>query len=190
MCNVCKFFKIIFVRIWACFLSVLKNETWFITLFLYCIEKDVTKNNHCQEPFLFHQKEMILNFPDCWRFLNLLSLWSQDICWWPGLTSKVLVFTFSFKSKEVCLISSFSIHFWTYIKWVPHDPWQSLLCPVSWGCRIHWLQLCRGVRPPPTSVLDMTLNNLMVRFQQCWSFGECRVPLHCHRSQVHSGLEW
>ena len=53
------------------------------------------------------------------------------------------------------------------------------------------LQLCRGVRPPPpTSVLDMTLNNLMVRFQQCWSFGECGVPLRYHRSQVHSGPEW
>ena len=22
-------------------------------------------------------------------------------------------------------------------------------CPVSWGCRIDWLHLCRGVRPPP-----------------------------------------
>ena len=22
-------------------------------------------------------------------------------------------------------------------------------CTVSWGCRIHWLHLCRGVRPPP-----------------------------------------
>ena len=63
-------------------------------------------------------------------------------------------------------------------------------CPVSWGCRIHWLYLCRGVRPPLTSVLDMTLNNLMVRFQQCWSLEECGVPLHCHRSQVHSGPEW
>ena len=46
------------------------------------------------------------------------------------------------------------------------------------------------VRPRLTSVLDMTLNNLMVRFQQCWSFGECGVPLHCHRSQVHTGPEW
>ena len=26
----------------------------------------------------------------------------------------------------------------------------------------------------------MTLNNLMVSFQQCWSFGECGVPLYCH----------
>ena len=33
-----------------------------------------------------------------------------------------------------------------------------LICPVGWGCRIHRLHLCRGVRtPPPTSVLDMTL---------------------------------
>ena len=63
-------------------------------------------------------------------------------------------------------------------------------CPVGWGCRIHWLHLCRGGKTTPTSVLDMTLNNLMVRFQQCWSFGECGGPLHCHRSQVHSGPEW
>ena len=58
-------------------------------------------------------------------------------------------------------------------------------CPVSWGYRIHWLHLCKGVRPPPKRVSwYMTLNNLMVRLQQCWSFGECRVPLHCH------GPEW
>ena len=73
----------------------------------------------------------------------------------------------------------------------PTPPLGQDICPVSWGCRIHWLHLCRGVSPPPlTSVLVMTLNNLMVRFQQCWSFGECGVPLHCHRSQVHSGPEW
>ena len=33
-----------------------------------------------------------------------------------------------------------------------------------WGCRIRRLHLYRGV-PPPTSVLNMTLNNLMVRLQ-------------------------
>ena len=60
-------------------------------------------------------------------------------------------------------------------------------CPVGWGCRIHRLLLCRGVRPPTTSVLYMILNYLMVRFQQCWSFGESGVSLHCHCSQVHSG---
>ena len=60
------------------------------------------------------------------------------------------------------------------------------ICPVSWGCRIHRLLLCSGVRlPPPNECPDMTLNNLIVRFQQCRSFVECRVPLYCHCSQVH-----
>ena len=27
------------------------------------------------------------------------------------------------------------------------------------------------------SVLEVTLNNLMVRVQWCWNFGECGVPL-------------
>ena len=38
------------------------------------------------------------------------------------------------------------------------------------------LQRCKT---PPMSVLDMTRNNLIVWFQKCWSFGECRVPLYC-----------
>ena len=33
------------------------------------------------------------------------------------------------------------------------------------------------VKTLPTSALDMTLNNLMVRFQEWWSFGECGLPL-------------
>ena len=28
---------------------------------------------------------------------------------------------------------------------------QKTNCPVGWGCRIHWLLLCRGVRPPITT---------------------------------------
>ena len=27
-------------------------------------------------------------------------------------------------------------------------------CPVGWGCRIHWLHLCRGVRLPPNECPD------------------------------------
>ena len=42
----------------------------------------------------------------------------------------------------------------------------------------------------PRCVLYMTLNNLMVRFQWCWSLGECGVVLRCHRSQAHSGSDW
>ena len=64
-------------------------------------------------------------------------------------------------------------------------------CQVGWGCRIHWQQLCRGVRPPlPMSALDLTLNNLMVRLQWRWGFGEYGAPLHCHCSQVLSGPAW
>ena len=41
---------------------------------------------------------------------------------------------------------------------------HNVTCPVGWGCRIHRLHLCTGVRHPhPTTVLDMTLNNLMVK---------------------------
>ena len=62
-----------------------------------------------------------------------------------------------------------------------------LYIPVGWGHTIHKLHLCRGGKTPPTSVLDMTLDNLMVRFQWFWSFGKCGALRHCHRSQVHSG---
>ena len=65
-----------------------------------------------------------------------------------------------------------------------------MYCPVVWGCKIHRLHPCRGVRPLPTSFLDMTRNNLMVRFQWCWDFGKFEAPLHCYCSQVHSGPEW
>ena len=54
--------------------------------------------------------------------------------------------------------------------------------PVGWGCRIHRLQICRRVILSPMSVLD--------RIWKCWSIGECRVPLHCYYSQVHSDPEW
>ena len=33
-------------------------------------------------------------------------------------------------------------------------------------------------------------DNLMVRFQWCWDFGECRAPLHWHCSQAHSDPVW
>ena len=35
------------------------------------------------------------------------------------------------------------------------------ICPICWDSRIHRLYLCRGVRLRPTSVLIMTLNNLI-----------------------------
>ena len=46
-----------------------------------------------------------------------------------------------------------------------------------------WL-VQRG-KTPPNECPVMTLNSLMLRFQQCWSFGECGVPFQCHHSQVN-----
>ena len=60
-------------------------------------------------------------------------------------------------------------------------------CPVSWGCRIHRLILCRRVRP----------HNECPGYNTKQSDGEVsvmlelwRILLHCHRFQVHSGPEW
>ena len=48
--------------------------------------------------------------------------------------------------------------------------------PVDLDCSRSQMHVCREVRPhPTTSVLNMTLNYLMVGLQS-WSFGECRIP--------------
>ena len=52
-----------------------------------------------------------------------------------------------------------------------------ILSLVGWGCRIHQLHLGKGVRSSHSiSVLDIALNNLMMRLQSC-SFR--KVHLHC-----------
>ncbi len=80
---------------------------------------------------------------------------------------------------------------WLYSTSSSLNDLTNIYCLVGWGCKIHRLLHWRRVRPhPTTSVLDMTLNNMMVRFQQCWSFGECGVFFYCHRSLLNSGPEW
>ena len=81
-------------------------------------------------------------------------------------------------------------HTYIYTYWLIVMQTFTVHCPVGWSCRIHRLHLRRGVRPHPVRVLKMTLNNLMVRFQWCWGFGECGVPLNYHCSQVHPRLAW
>ena len=61
-----------------------------------------------------------------------------------------------------------------------------------WLCNTPTVPLQKG-KTTPMSVLDMTLNNLIVRFQRCCGFVECGAPLHCYCSQVHSarrGSTW
>ena len=78
-----------------------------------------------------------------------------------------------FSSNSSFIITSLSFNFLLFLlfhllqfySFIFYLKPTSLSCPVSWGCRTHQLLLCRGVRPPPPmSALDMTLNNLMVRF--------------------------
>ena len=38
-------------------------------------------------------------------------------------------------------------------------------CPVGWGSKMHRLHLFRRVRPSPNECPDMTLNNMIVKFQ-------------------------
>ena len=74
-----------------------------------------------------------------------------------------------------------------YEKLIFKFPTISISSPVGWGFRLHRLHLCRVARTrPPTSVMIMPLNDLMVRLQ-LWRFGESRVTPHYHCSQVHSG---
>ena len=40
-----------------------------------------------------------------------------------------------------------------------------------------------------TSVLGMTLNNLMIRLQYAGALGNAEYLFYCHRSQVHSDPE-
>ena len=60
---------------------------------------------------------------------------------------------------------------------------------VGGGCRIHRLLLCRRFRPR-MSVLDITLSELMVRLNQCRSFRDGGVTLHCNPSQVQFDPVW
>ena len=60
---------------------------------------------------------------------------------------------------------------------------------VGMGCCIYQLHLCRWITPQQRVSGFITLNNLM-RLHLCSIFGKCGAPLHCHRSQVHSDLEW
>ena len=72
------------------------------------------------------------------------------------------------------------------ITWIcyPED-----FCPVGYSCRIHRLHLCRGVRPPPTTTKQVSRIWHQTIWWWCCSFVECKVPLHCHCSQVPSGAE-
>ena len=61
--------------------------------------------------------------------------------------------------------------------------------PVGWGCRIHRLHLCRGVRLPnacPVYDAKQSDGEVLVMLELRRMLSSLSLPL----SQVHSGLEW
>ena len=110
---------------------------------------------------------LITNGLDCWisipnekcRFINSL------------------LFVEGIKNFLLCLFVSLSLSLsltFPFSVFCPSPPFSS----VGWGCRIHQLHFCSGVRytHTPTSVLDMTLNHLLGKLQS-WNFGKCGVTL-------------
>ena len=114
--------------------------------------------------------------------LNNKSCWSGKIILVSFLTCKLSVAALN----NACLTNICSSCGWIQnkIEW-PNSSWKDP-SPFGSGCICTPLQRSSS---PPMSVLDMTQNNLMVRLQEFWSFGECGVPRYCHHSKVHSDLE-
>ena len=92
-------------------------------------------------------------------------------------------------SLRVALANFTDIYIYIYIYVISH-----ITHTFSWSS---WLGLqntptksLQRATTPPRNVLDTTINHSMVMPHQWLSFGVWRVPLHCHRYQVHSGSEW
>ena len=50
--------------------------------------------------------------------------------------------------KEFWPVSTILLFWWSLLVLLfPSPPVPIPICPVGWGCRIHWLHLCIGVRP-------------------------------------------
>ena len=64
----------------------------------------------------------------------------------PNLHS-VCCIKMSLKKKMFFFFFVISLRF-QIIHFIIHIRIQQMICPFGWGCRIHRLLLCRGVRPP------------------------------------------
>ena len=63
---------------------------------------------------------------------------------------------------ELCLVSNFLTKFF---------------CPATWGCRIHRLFLCRGVRPSTTTTNTTTTTNECPRYDTKQSYYKLPIML-------------
>ena len=115
-------------------------------------------------PFFDSFPAFFVKLGTCWLFPLLMCKTTLQKGYLGYDTKLYLMVRLQFWRSGECIIPFHCHYCWVYsdLEWsVPIFGY-----PVGWSGRIHRLYLCRGVRPPHiTSVLDMTLNNLMVRFQ-------------------------
>ena len=133
---------------------------------------------------------------------------NQGLVFWKGLLSPfVSQNPRKFSTDSSLCLNNFSA--WSYffidnpsdLQWKEKFNIKALDLRLDWSFKIPlqdpidtWKLLAqsaplhRGKTSPQTSVLIMTLNNLMMRFQKFWNYGECGISHHCHCSQVYSSL--
>ena len=84
----------------------------------------------------------------------LLRIWTQITESIPCDKYHYTTHTFTYKciytQAVVYILTSTFIHIYIHAFIYTHTHTHThthIYCPVSWGCRIHWLHLCRAVRP-------------------------------------------
>ena len=90
-------------------------------------------------------------------FSNFNLVYLNCICWWSSSSSAQEIV----ELHHCCHYSPANSRWYYYLL---SRLCFKTVCLVGWGCWIHRLLFCRGIRPPPTGVLDMKLT-LMVTLQ-------------------------
>ena len=96
---------------------------------------------------------------------------------WPNFRSLFFLFFFI----------GMSISFWSFYERVRQVRINFIICLVQSVRTIEHAD-CIYAEVKTTPLPNECPKNLTVRLPSS-NFGECRLPLHCHRSQVHSHLE-
>ena len=116
-------------------ISVLVNKVSVLILFnTLCILKKINVSfivHFCLGKYSFSLDTFWTKLAFCKKIMPHLSFISV-------LVNIVSVFFNTGRMNFLCILKKFSC---SPVVTTDH-------CPVSWGCRIHWLHLCRGVRPP------------------------------------------
>ena len=157
----------------------------YMLLFLMTINHTHTKkkkNNH----LLLEPQGNCRTLSDHLYCLHLKQVGTHQYMYDEVCLKKVLRLTFYLQRQKGGMISTMFIIVFNGVSKL-----RSILdCPVSWGCRIHWLHLHRGVRPFPNKCPGYDIKQ---------SDGEVPVMLELWGNMEHpfiaitpmsTGLEW